>query len=464
MMESEKNILIRGALVPSLDERGTRDILVGGGRIVAIEPKLSVDAGEIIDATGMIAIPGLIDTHRHTWQNLLRGAAIDWSRGQYIAGVRGKMGPLYTPEDMRIANYTGALDALDSGVTTIVDWSHNNNSPEHADAAIQGLRDAGIRAVFAYGADNDSWRPISDRPADAEEARRLRGVLGSDDALITMAFAARGPEVATMQVAEAEFRLARELELRSTVHVGCGLWGGPKHAVTHMHERKLTGPDITYVHCCTCTSHELDLIADTGGTVSVSGPIELSMGHGNPPVLELLKRGIRPSLSVDTCMSVAGDLFSQMRQLLSTVRGFENERAAAARQIVDDLPLKATDLFDFATLQGARACGLEARIGSLETGKQADLALIDTRSPNLIGAGVSISTIVGFAHQGNVDTVIVAGKIRKRGGKLVGVDLEKTAGESARAREDLFRRAGVAADTEWKPDPYVNNEHRAVLV
>ena len=217
---------------PTIGEIHKGDILVRDDKIVAVAPAIEATADETIDAGGMIAIPGFVDTHRHTWQSLLRSTGADWTLAQYFAGVRGVMGDLYSADDMYVANQLGALEALDAGITTLYDWSHNNNSPDHSDAAVAGLKAAGLRAVFGYGNSNQEWFPVSDKRTNFADVKRVREAhFASDDGLVTMAFAARGPQFATIDVTEEDFRKARELGLRITVHVGDGLWGMNKPLV-----------------------------------------------------------------------------------------------------------------------------------------------------------------------------------------------------------------------------------------
>src|SRR6185312_15125497 len=222
--------LIRHALMLSLDpkigdfRRG--DLLIEGDKIVAVAAALDVDGSEVIEAEGMIALPGFVDSHRHTWQSLLRSAAADWTLAQYFSGIRGVMAKTYTPADMYIANLLGALEALDAGITTLYDWSHNNNTPEHADEAVRGLKDSGIRAVYGCGNASDEWVPVSKLPSNFADVERVRRThFASDDQLVTMAFAARGPQFTTLDITEDDFRRSRALGLRLTVHVGDGLWG-----------------------------------------------------------------------------------------------------------------------------------------------------------------------------------------------------------------------------------------------
>jgi len=451
-------ILIRNATIVSMDphlgDLTGADLLVEGQTIAAVGRDLGAADVDEIDGRGMIVIPGFVDTHRHTWQCLLRNAAVDWTLPQYFAGVRGVMGGLYTPDDMRVANHLGALEALNAGITTLYDWSHNNNSPDHADMAVQGLRDSGIRAVFGYGNANREWFPPSALPTDlADVARVRRTTLAADDALVTMAFAARGPQYTSLDLTEQEFRAVRELGLRITMHVGDGLWG-MNRPVGRLHERGLLAADTTYVHCNTLADDELKLIADTGGTASLAPEVELNMGHGEMVTMALLRHGCRPSISIDVCCSVGGDMFGQMRVLLAATRGAVNARALALKQIVDPMPISARDILEFATLQGARACGLERRTGSLTPGKQADIVMLDATALNMFPVNTPVGAVVCDAHVGNVDTVLVAGRVVKRGGKLLGVDLGGLRGRVEGAADALFARAGVPRDGSWLPTPY----------
>ena len=279
--------LIRHATILSLDpqigdlRRG--DLLIEDEKIAAVAPSLTVDDAEVIEAEDMIALPGFVDSHRHTWQSLLRSTAADWTLAQYFSGIRGVMGKCYMPADMYIANYLGALEALDAGITTLYDWSHNNNTPDHADEAVRGLNDSGIRAVYGYGNANDEWVPVSKLPSNFADVARVRRMhFASDDQLVTMAFAARGPQFTTLDITEDEFRRARDLGLRLTVHVGDGLWG-MSEPIVQLESRGLLGDDLTYVHCNTLSERDFRLIGGSGGTASLSPEVELQMGTASPP-------------------------------------------------------------------------------------------------------------------------------------------------------------------------------------
>ena len=450
--------LIKNATIitvdPKIGDLHRGDILIDGTKIKEVAASIPADGADVIDATNKIAIPGFIDTHRHTWESLLRAAGPDWSLGQYFTGVRVVMGGLYTPDDNYVANLLGAYEALDSGVTTLYDWSHNNNSPEHSDAVVNGLKDSGLRAVFGYGNANAEWFPPNEIPTNYADLRRVRKEhFSSDDGLVTLAFAARGPQFTTLDITESDFRTARELGIRITVHVGDGLWGLSKPLV-HMQSRGLLKDDTTYVHCNTIGDDELRLMADSGGTASIAPELEMQMGHGLPPALRMLAVGIRPSISSDVVTTVPADMFGAMRALLAGTRLMVHMKALEEKRMVEPLPLSSREVLEFATIEGAKACGLDHKTGSLTPGKEADIVLIDTDAMSLIPVNHPVSAVVEFSHIGNVDTVMVGGKVMKRNGKLVGVDFPAFRRRVEATRDGLFARAGAPTDGSWIVKPY----------
>jgi cytosine/adenosine deaminase-related metal-dependent hydrolase len=331
MNGAERHLLRNGTVITMDDTLGDfdrADVLVSGGTIEAVAPDLGAADAQVIDASDMIVMPGMVDTHRHTWQAVLRGIAADWTLGQYMTGLHLGLSALFTPEDTYAGNLLGAVEALDSGITTMLDWSHNVNTPAHSDAAVQGLCDSGIRAIFAHGGGADMYQVPSTVPHD-EDVRRVRDrYFSSGDQLCTMAMALRGPQFATLDVTESDLRLARELGLPVTLHVGDGEWGRSR-PVTRMRERGLLGPDITYVHCNTLADDELRDIADSGGSVSIAPDIEMQMGHGWPATGRLTRVGIRPGLSIDTCVSNSGHMFGTMQICLATQRALDNQEPGA---------------------------------------------------------------------------------------------------------------------------------------
>ncbi len=451
--------VIRGARVLSQDpevgdlDRG--DVLVEGSTISAVAPDLGeVDALEI-DGTDRIALPGLVDTHRHSWQSLIRHISTDWTLPQYFSGVRGVFGRLYEPEDMYAANLLAMLDALDSGVTTIVDWSHNNNTPEHADAAIQAVLDSGIRAVWGYGNSNDEWLPISDVPQSRDVVRIAGQWFSSGTGRVRLALAPRGPQFATKEVTLADFGLAAELDIPVTVHVGDGAWGKGL-PVRWMHEHGLASERTTYVHCNALADEEFDIIRDTGGAVSISPELEMHMGHGRLSALRALDRGIPTSLSIDTCASVAGDMFSAMRAVLAGSRYLVNVQALDDDRAVDPLPITSVDVVRCATQGGATGAWMGDAVGSLTPGKRADIILVRTDTWGMQPLNYPAGAVVESGHPMLVDTVLVDGRVVKRDGRLVDHEFGRVRKLAEDARDRLMAKAGIEHPGRWLPPVYEN--------
>jgi 5-methylthioadenosine/S-adenosylhomocysteine deaminase len=449
--------LIRGAHVISIDasigEIAGGDILIEGRRIAAVGPALHAVDAQVVDATGMIALPGFVDTHRHTWQALIRGIGADWTLAQYFQGVRGVLGGVFRPEDNYAGTLIGTLESLDSGITTLLDWSHNMNSPEHADATISAHEESRSRVVFAYGNSNAEWLPVSDVPHSRDVVRLRSRYFNSDDGLITLAMALRGPQFATLDVTEHDWKLAREVGARITVHVGDGLWGLDKPLV-QLESRGLLGPDTTYVHCNALHEDDFRLMADSGGTASISPELEMHMGHGDVATGRLLSVGIRPSISIDVVTTIGGDMFSAMRACLAAELALQNRRALDERRVLDPMPVMTADALEFATLQGARACGLEDRIGTLTPGKEADIILIDTQRLGLQPMNNPRGAAVMAAHPGDVDSVWVAGTRVKEAGRLLGVDRAALRRTVDASRDYVFRTSGAETGGDWLPRPY----------
>lgn len=458
-MGESSRYVIRGARVlsqdPGIGDLDRGDILIEGSSIVAVAPDLGeLDAVEV-DGTDRIALPGLVDTHRHSWQSLIRHTSTDWTLPQYFSGVRGVFGRLYEPEDMYAANLIAMLDALDSGITTIVDWSHNNNTPEHADAALQATFDAGIRAVWACGNSNDEWLPISDVPQSRDVLRIAKQWFPSNSGLVTLALAPRGPQFATKDVTLGDFALAAEADIPVTVHVGDGAWGKGL-PVKWMHEHGLATERTTYVHCNALADEEFDIIRDTGGAISSAPELEMHMGHGRLSPLRAMARGIPTSLSIDVCTSVGGDMFSAMRAALAGSRYLVNVEALDEDRAVDPLPISSVDVLRFATRDGANAAWLGDTVGSLTPGKRADVILVRTDTWGMQPLNYPAGAIVESGHPMLVDMIFLDGRLVKRDGRLVDHDFEHVRRLADQARDRLMLKAGIEHPGRWIPPLYEN--------
>jgi 5-methylthioadenosine/S-adenosylhomocysteine deaminase len=438
-------ILLKGGCVLSLDRAvgdfEQADVLIEGKTIKAVQPNISAPNAQVIDAKNRIVMPGFVDTHRHMWQGFLRNVLPDGSLEDYRNVVQRTFGAKMIPDDVYAADLLSALGAIDSGVTCILDWSHIQNSPAHTDACIKGLQESGVRAVFAYGAGQNETGRVSEiatskYPGDI--ARLRKQYFSSDDQLVTLYLAALG---GTPEATLAQFKAARDVDARITIHVGVGEFG--RNALLEK-LNALNGlkSDTTYIHCCTLNDTEWKLIKDTGGTISIAGYVETLMGHGNPPVQKAIDLGIRPSLSVDVETSVPNDFFTQMR----TVFSLQKNEVWAKRLAGDKNPpkfLTVREVLEFATIEGARANGLDKKIGTLTPGKEADIVMLRTDLLNVMPVNNAVGAVVTSMTAQNVDTVLIAGKIMKRNGQLVGVDMNRIArlGREAQARN--YKNANV---------------------
>ncbi len=443
----DRTTLIKGGYIltldPTLGDLPNADVLIEGNVIKSVGENLTAGVNaNVIDARHRIVMPGFVDTHRHTWQTPVRGVLPSCTLDEYFSGMLDNIGLQYRAEDVYIANLMGALEALNAGITTLLDWSHVNNTPEHADAAIAGLAESGIRAVYAHGVPVGAadWWAYSARE-HPEDVRRIRKqYFQSDDQLLTLALAARAPGNTTPEVATHDWKLARDLGIRISVHVGMRLTGVHVHHVKTLDELGLMGPDTTYIHCTDSTDEELDLIARSGGSASVAPFVEMLMGHGVPPTGRLVARGVRPSLSIDVVSSVPGEMFTQMRTALV------QERILAFTETPDTAfspTLTHRDVLEFATIDGARACALDAKIGTITPGKQADVVLVRTDQVNVAPVVDPVGTVVISADTSNIDTVFVAGRIVKHNGQLVRVDLPRLLQRLNAARDHLLSNAGM---------------------
>jgi cytosine/adenosine deaminase-related metal-dependent hydrolase len=452
-----ESLLIRGGYVISMDRQvgdvANADVLVEQGQISYVGPRRDELAADVlVEASDRILLPGLVDGHRHTWEVLLRGVSADWTLGHYYQGLRGTLAKHYRPEDLYLANLLGILDGLDAGVTTTLDWCHNINSPEHADAAIGALRDSGSRVVFGYGNSNNEWLPVSDVP-HSQDARRIREqFFSSDRGLVTMHMAIRGPQYTTIDVTEHDMALTRELDLHMSMSVGDGEWGrsGP---VRRLFELGLMGEDVGYVHCTSLGDDELKLIAETGGAAVLSPDLEAQM-WGAPATGRLLALGVEPSLSVDCTTSISGDLFGVMRTALAVERALQHEAATDRGEVLEELELTARDVLRLATVAGARFCGLDNEIGSIAPGKQADIVLLAADNLSMTPLNNPAGSAVLIAQRSDVDAVLVAGNFVKRDGKLLRSDLKRLLEAAREARDHVFRSAHIEPLTEWRPPTY----------
>jgi 5-methylthioadenosine/S-adenosylhomocysteine deaminase len=439
-----QRILLKGGCVLSVDRNvgnfAQGDVLIEGSKIAAVGATVSAANAEVIDAANTIVMPGFIDTHRHVWEGILRNIGTDVpleGDASYLAFILNVLAPVYRPEDAYIGDLVGLLGAIDAGITTILDWSHIQATREHADAVIRALQESGIRAVFAYG---NPWWKYPDPEQDSWFRQVARQYFSSKDQLLTLGYAPPGPEFTPFEMAKGHWQLAREVGAHLTVHVGVGT-SGQHGKLGEMGKAGLLGPDTTYIHCTTLSDEEIQMIVDTGGSISLASPVEMMMGHGMPPTQRFLDRGLRPSLSIDVETNVPNDMFTQMRSVISLQHAILFDQKLHGK---DNIPAMLTtrDLLEFATIEGARANGLEAKVGSLTPGKEADIILLRTDRPNIFPINDPIGAVVWGMDTSNVDSVFVGGKALKRNGQLLGVDLNRIQKMAYESRDYVVAKSG----------------------
>ena len=450
-------ILLKGGTVvtvdPNLGDISDGDVLIEGDTIAEVGTNLSADA-EVIDATGNIVIPGFVDSHRHTWETAIRNCAPNATLDDYFVEVLDSFAPLYRPEDVYASNLAGALECINAGITTLLDWSHINNTPDHPDAAVRGLQESGIRAVYAYGSANTSLAGYwfnSSISIPSDDVGRVRSTyFSSDEGLLTMALATRGPGFCQEDVVREEWGMARDLGLPITIHIAMGKLAGKWSMLKQLDDLGLLGADTTYIHSCYLTDEEWELVAKSKGTISIAPQVEMQMGHGWPPVAKARSYGLRPSLSIDVVTTVPGDMFTEMRCAFAAERWRSNDSVWKSEDPLPQDALTARDMLTMATLDGAHVVGLESKTGSLTPGKKADVVMIDGHAPAIAPVIDPVGAVVLSADTSNVDTVIVGGEIRKRDGRLL-ADWESV-------------RKGVQASSEYLREALAKNKAEAAQV
>jgi len=434
---AQGEFLVRDAHVmtmdPALGDLPGARVHVRAGRIVAVGPNVDAPGAQVVDGRGMIALPGLVETHWHMWNTLLRSLSGDQRERGYFPTALA-LGKAYLPSDMLQGTRLAAAEAINGGITFVHDWCHNIRSPEFADASLRALAESGLRARFSYGA---AQGQPGDQPIDLAdlERRRREWPRYANGGLIDLGLAWRGPSTgATGAVAAAAYRrdfdAARRLGLPISVHANNRKGSD---AIALLAREKFLGRDVQVIHATWVTPEEIRALADSGASVSVSPYTEMRIGFGFPPTGELLAAGIPLGLSVDTtALSGNADMFAIMK----AIQNVENGRTQ------NEFKLPARRVLELATLEGARSMGMADSIGSLTPGKRADLILVDTRDVNLGVWSDPAHMLVEAAQPANVDTVMIDGRILKRGGKLTAVDVPGVVADASRALAAVRKRAG----------------------
>jgi 5-methylthioadenosine/S-adenosylhomocysteine deaminase len=427
-----RRVLLKSGIVLTLDRQmgdfEEADVLMQDGRIAEIRPTIAIsdDAAAIVDVSNRILIPGFIDTHVHSYQGLLRSllpnGLVD---PDYNRDIQDNLTLHYQPTDAYAGVLATALAMIDIGTTAIVDISQVAHSPEHSDACIRALQDAGIRAVFAYSRGAGAGAKY---PQDI--ARLQRMYFNTNDQLLSLALAVN-TDLST-------FRAARDLGLRAVLHIRVN-----SEPLLALGRAGLLRPGDEFIHCAHLTDEAWRLIKDSGGRTSHSPPLEMAMGHGMPSIQEALDRGLRPSFSSDHSATVAQDMFGIMRTAFNLQRLFVLQRARRGEQNLPPL-LTARDVLEFATIEGARCADIDSRIGTLTPGKEADIVVLRAGSLDVWPHNNAFGTVANLMNASHVESVFIKGQPKKWRGRLVGVDEARVRRLVEEARDGVARRGNFA--------------------
>ena len=434
-LPSRGEFVIRHAYVMTMDTalgdlpRG--DVHVRKGEIVAVGADLKAPGAQVIDGRGMIVLPGLVETHWHMWNTLLRSMSGDKREHGYFP-TAATLGKVFVPGDMYQGTRLAAAEALFGGITFVHDWCHNIRGPEYAEADLRALKETGIRGRFSYGT------PQAHPPTetiDLSDLERLhRGWAGhANDGLLSLGLAWRGmgaaPATIAPEVYRKEFDTARRLGIPISVHAANRR--ATAGAIGALAKDNLLGKDVQVIHAIWITPDEIRSLATAGSPVSLSPYTELRIGFGFPQTGEFLAGGVTVGLSVDTTtLSGNADMFAIMK----AIQNIENASTE------NEFKLPARRLLELATIEGARSMGIDDRIGSLKPGKRADIIMVSSRDINMGVFTDPAHMLVEAAQPSNVDTVVVDGRILKRRGKLTAIDTEQVVTDASAALTAVRKR------------------------
>jgi 5-methylthioadenosine/S-adenosylhomocysteine deaminase len=438
-----RRTLIKGGVILSMDERvgnhAVGDVLIDGSTIAEVAASIHAPDASVIDASGHIVMPGFIDAHHHQFETALRSFLADGilindgrpeSANNYYESILQKLSMVYRPQDVYINEVFGGVAQIDAGVTAVMDISQIHHSPEHSDAAIEGLRAAGRRAVFGYF---EGWGEKAKYPGDARRIRERH--FSSSDQLLSMFM---GGEIYLPGYEEA-WKVGRELSLPIAAHI-VGTFG-MQQTFDALAKAGKFGADCFFIHMTGMSDLGWKAAADAGAHVTFAVPIEMHMRHGTPPIQKALDLGMSLSLSSDVECTMTADMFTQMRSVLTLQRMFANELALEGKEYPK--LMSVWDALRLATIGGATGLKIDAKTGSLTPGKDADIILLDATALNVAPLNHAPGAVVTLMDRSNVSTVLCAGQIKKWRGEMVGYDLQKLRAELEASRDHVFAAAGI---------------------
>jgi 5-methylthioadenosine/S-adenosylhomocysteine deaminase len=436
-MSDTVRTLFKGGTVVTMDAAVPNlvsgDVLVEGDRIVAVAANIRADDAEVIDAAGHIVLPGLIDAHHHAWLGVMRRLMPDVDDlFAYIDVAAEKLGAQYRPIDMYASTKLTAVASLDAGITTIIDACHNSRSPEHTDAALEALDAAGVRALHMVGAPMDKKASAAHLPRDLE---RLALNWNTAHSLVRVGLFG--------QLNLDWWKVARHLNMQIlTEFIGDLAKLGPQLA-----EPGILGPHNIFNHCTRVPAETWKIFADAGVNITVNPRSDALFGFDDDGFAyqKAIDHGLKPALGIDLDTAFGSDMFGEMHALFSQQRAAMRYRRFRG-EVDAPAPISVDDVLRAAAVNGAAIAGLEASIGTLTPGKQADIVMLRTNAVAVFPVTHVIGTIVQAVERSDVDTVMVAGRLRKRRGKLIGVNVDRLSAEVNTSRDHLLEASHYRTD------------------
>jgi 5-methylthioadenosine/S-adenosylhomocysteine deaminase len=418
---------------PQLGDILNGSVHVNDGAIVAIGANVSAPGATAIDAQGRVVMPGLIDTHWHMWHTLFRGMSGDKREDGFFPTVTRFSGSM-SAQEMYASTRLAAVEAVNAGITSIHSWCHNIRSRAHAEADLRAINDTGLRGRWSFGQAIDQSPDKTILLAELEAMHKdWRSY--SSEGLVSLGMAwrgiYRGNAYLPTEVYKTEFDTARRLGLPITVHIGTVKAATQGHIEGHA-KQGLLGPDVNIVHGCSASAEEIKMVKDSGASMSILPHTEMRGGWGFPLISEFMSAGVPVGLGIDSS-ALAGDV--NLFAVLKFAMAMENGRAG------NEFKLTARRALELATVDAARIIGVDKQTGSLTPGKRADVIMVATDALNMAVASDPVHLVVEATQPENVDTVIVDGRILKRGGKLTAAQPADVAGEARVALAEVRKRA-----------------------
>lgn len=442
--------LIRGANVltmnAALDELVETDVLIEGGKITALGKGLPSAGAEIIEAKGMILMPGMSDGHRHVWEGIEMGRLVKTNPRAYSSYQEWKMQTIVSmnADEFYLSGLLGGLVAIDSGVTSILDYAHGQINQENAIASAKGLQDSGIGGWFAFqlgvsssykpGDTVDLTRAHSERISTTQEVHwktvdaLQKQVFTDPNAILQLGLAPAAGIGDKLAIIKEEWGRARATGVKMlAAHIHKPPAGLPADTMGYrdsgmldLYDAGLLGADYHISHANRLTEDEFKVLRETGGMVCATamGEFPYMTGKSRGPSCHgrARKEGVAVGIGIDVGMALPADYFEHARAGFWNLY-LEPEGVAIASSY------KSSDVLDFVTALGAKALRLGSVTGSIEVGKRADLVLVKTDRMGFGRLGTLADKIAMFASREDIDSVWVAGSAKKRNGKLLGVDI-----------------------------------------